>query len=131
MGEASLLIQLNDYNYILLINKGLTKGEFLKKVKVKKNTFAGNLMERVYENLINEASDLLYEYERFYSREYESLEEFLYKKLLIDKDTIKLLLDNFSEEHYLYMGDLTASGNYNLAQFILSDDFKEALNKVL
>jgi len=126
-----LLIQLNDYNYILLINKDLTEGEFLKKVKVKKNTFAGNLMERVYENLINEASDLLYEYERFYSREYASLGEFLYKKLLIDKDTINLLLDNFSEEHYLYMGDLTASGNYNLAQFILSDDFKEALNKIL
>lgn len=124
------------YDYLLIvhndINKYLSKEKFLKKSKVKKQSYAGNLMSRIYDSIVLDTIDLKGEYDKYYSQEYLDFELFLYNKYLIDYYELEYI-ENYKRDGYtIYFGDLKNNDGYGLASFIKErPELIEKINKII
>lgn len=67
-----------DFTEKLLVHNGMKKG-----------SFAEDYVIRILTTLIAGAIDMREKYNRFYLEEYDSFEEYLYKKELLEKETIQ------------------------------------------
>ncbi|MFH1900987.1 MAG: hypothetical protein ABIK26_01900 [Candidatus Omnitrophota bacterium] len=119
--------------YFIIFDKRITRNRFIKRAKVKKNSFSGKLMGRIYDCLTSELVDVLEEYKKFYSLEYEAFEEFLYKKYNLDNETLQLILDKLKESKslVLYHKKEYTYGDYSLEPFILSETMIKKIEKIL
>lgn len=118
----------DSYKSIIVINGELTKEDFIKKCGVNRG-YSKEVFERIYENIYSELVDLIDEYKIFYSMEYDSFEEFLYRKLNISEDDIEKLLKFSESKDYLKIfrsGD-ASSGDYGISSFIYSDDMYDRI----
>ncbi len=119
--------------YFLYIHRKLTKKKFLKRSKVVKNTYAERLILMIYDFLNSELVDLRREYKKFYSMEYDNFKIFLERKLNIPISMI-LELEDYEKRHpqlKLYRKEWGTYGNHNIGTFILSNEMKERIEKIL
>lgn len=73
------------------------KRRVLKRLGVKKNTFAGNMIARVYDYYFQGAINFRKEYRKFYRKEYDSVEKFIEEHFNIEcNEAIKLVAGNYS-----------------------------------
>lgn len=79
---------------------------FLEKAKVSQHKYAGKLLSNILLNFFNEYEDLQYMYEKYYFKEYDTFEEYLYKNLLLDKNEIEFLISKKRADEKLYFVDL-------------------------
>lgn len=79
--------------YFLKTDSKFNVSNFLKKIQnhngMMKGSFAEDYVIKILTDLLVGAIDMREKYERFYSEEYDSFEEYLYKKELIEKETIQ------------------------------------------
>ena len=68
----------------------------LKRLGVKRNSFAGGMISRMYDYYFDGATDFSSEYRKYYSKEYDSLQKFIEDHYNIDY--AKAL--QYAQEHY-------------------------------
>lgn len=72
------------------------KSKFIDMLGVKKGTFAGNMVSRVYDYYFRGALNIKREYQKFYKREFESPQQFIEEHFNIDdNEAKKLAADNY------------------------------------
>ncbi|OGW41165.1 MAG: hypothetical protein A2Y97_02920 [Nitrospirae bacterium RBG_13_39_12] len=120
-----------EYSYFIVLNKTVNKKQFLKKAQVESNSFAGELMARIYDALTCEIVNVVDEYRKYYAREYVTFEEFLYKKYSIDEKLIKDISKEMARNKVLYHGEKYADGDYSIGQLIFSDEMLQRINQIL
>lgn len=69
----------------------------LRRLGVKKNTFAGNMIARVYDYYFQGSVNFRKEYRKYYRKEFPSLEVFIVERFNIEHDeAVKLAAGNYS-----------------------------------
>lgn len=87
------------YDYsksLLMINKNLTKEIFIQKTGAR-DGYSLNMFSRMYDSITSELIDIEKEFDKYYSFEYNSFEQFLYKKYNLKSKHIKDLLKEKKE----------------------------------
>lgn len=81
--------------YFLRTNFKLRIPDLIKRIKrqngMKEDSFAEKYVIKILTDLLSGAIDLSEKYRRYYSEEYESFEDFLYKKELFEPEDIRKL----------------------------------------
>ena len=110
------------YKSILALNGNLSKEEFLDKCGVS-GGYAKEVFSRIYDNIFSELIDLEEEYKLYYSREYDSFEAFLFRKMNIGYDDIVALMKFKESKDYIkiYRSGDSSSGDYGIGQFVFSE----------
>ncbi|TQI66291.1 hypothetical protein LY85_0953 [Clostridium sp. KNHs216] len=103
------------------------KSQLMKKLGVKKNTFAGNMISRVYDYYFDGALNFRREYRRYYLKEFGSVEEFIEEHFNIKhNEAIRLSADNYSLKDCSYK-----SIERNIETLNYDESFKKAFSEVL
>lgn len=126
-----MIFDYEEYNYFIILEKAADKRHFLKKAQVEANMFAGELMARIYDALTCEIVNVVDEYRKYYTREYVTFEEFLYKKYSIDEQLIKEISKEMTRNKVLYHGNKYANGDYSIGQLIFSKEMLQDINQIL
>lgn len=94
---------------------------------VKKNTFAGNMVSRIYDYYFDGAVDFKKEYQRYYRKEFDSVEEFIEEHFNIENEAaIKLAKDDYSIKDCSYR-----SIERNTETLNYDESFKKAFSRVV
>lgn len=99
---------ISDFTEKLLVHNGM-----------KKRSFAEGYVIRILTTLIAGAIDMREKYNRFYFEEYDSFEEYLYKKELLEKETIQDI--NLKANELLWMLRFT-SNDYSIKSILCYDN---------
>lgn len=86
---------------------------------MRKESFAEKYVVKILSDMLMGAIDLKREYQKYYSKEYASLAEYLYKKQLFEKETIDQL--NLSECETLWKLQFNRN-NYSIKDIIGYED---------
>lgn len=98
------------------------KSKIMKKLGVKKNTFAGNTISRVYDYYFDGALNFKREYSKYYRKEFSSVEEFIEEHFNIEHDeAINLAANNYSVKNCSYR-----SIERNVETLNYDENFKKA-----
>ena len=125
-----LVTRKSENKYFVIFDKSkLSKEEFLLKCKIRENSFASQLMLKIYYTLFNTHIDLELEYKKYYLQEYDKFEIFLYNKYIIDFDYIHYLIRNKKENEKIYYIDIPKQTNYGIRELI-NTDFINKLNGI-
>jgi hypothetical protein len=125
-----------NYRYsesLLLINKNLTKELFLQKAGVTKG-YAYEMFSSMYDSIHSELINVKEEYNKYYSFEYPTPEDFLYKKLNIKWEHIETVIKQMKKnpDYILYRkSDDYSHGHYGLTQFTFSETMYKRVEKIL
>lgn len=132
-------IDLSDFNrkYVVIKKTNLSVDNiiesFQKKSKVNPNKYAGQMLGNIVSNFFIECEDMLYIFEKYYSKEYDKFEDYLYKNMLIDRDEIEFLMTKSSEEEKLYYTDLRHAVTNNDENLFRYEEvnFLDKINNIL
>lgn len=104
-----------------------SKRKVLKKLGVKKKTFAGNMVSRLYDYYFQGAVNFRKEYKKYYKKEFTSVEKFIEEHYNIEFDKVlKLAQNNYSmKECSKY------SVERNVETLNYDKRFKEAFSKAI
>ncbi len=126
-----MIFDYEEYHYFIVLEKTLNKQYFLAKAQVDANSFAGELMARIYDALTGEIINVIDEYRKYYAFEYRTFEEFLFKKYSIDDQLIKDISKEMLHNKILYHGEKYSNGDYSLGQLIFSNEMLQRINQIL
>ena len=100
------------------------KTRVLKKLGVKKNTFAGNMVSRVYDYYFDGATNFRTEYRRYYKKEFSCVASYIEEHFNIEHDeALKFAIGNYS------MKDCSSrSIERNIETLNYDEDFKKAFS---
>ncbi|QQY31749.1 MULTISPECIES: hypothetical protein [Bacteroidota] len=110
----------------------LTEKNFLKKTGAK-DGYAKKMFTEMYQSIISERIDVIAEYKKFYSVEYGTLEEYLYKKYNLEVESIEELMEALEEnkECRLYRKDQNSYGNWEISTFMNSETMFDRITEIL
>lgn len=107
-------------------NNRMKKKHFIRKFKVKKNTYFYNLYYRLYDFLIGGSTNLYKEYRKYYKKEYKNFEKFLIEKYNMDEKLLKEFKNRRS--YYKNFDTMCDQTVLSLAQ---DEAIKEIINKFM
>ena len=119
-----------DY-YFLVLKKRFNRKRFLKKAKVKKDSYAENIFARIYDALISETIDIQKEYRKYYIDEYDSITKFLYKRYNIGQPLIGHLVEKIENGYQVFYSTKHSAKDYTISSLIFSEPMLEKLNLLL
>lgn len=120
-----------DQKLFLIIRKKSSVQHLIEAAGVEENSYAGQLIKRIYECLRVGNINVMDEYNKYYSPEYSGLSDFLFRKYNCSPSTIEIILKTLSEDKLLEYGDVFSGGDYTLGQFIMSEEILSKLNVFL
>ena len=103
------------------------KRRVMKTLGVKKNTFAGNMISRVYDYYFQGAINLKKEYRKYYRKEFCSVEKFIEEHFNIELDDAKKL----AEGNYSMKECSRCSVERNIETLNYDESFKKAFSKAV
>lgn len=117
---------------MVLMHPELTESVFLGKAGAKSG-YARKMFTEMYQSIISERIDVIAEYKKFYSIEYPTFEEHLYKKYNLDIELINELVEavNQNPDCKLYRKDQNSYGNWEISTFINSETMFDRVNEIL
>lgn len=127
-----MILSYDFYKSLLLINKNLKKEIFLEKAGAQSG-YSLNMFSRMFDSVSSELINVDLEYEKYYSFEYESMEQFLYKKYNVRGKHIKELMQ-FRKDNpdcILYRKDDNSYGDYGIPQFMFSESMNDRIIEIL
>lgn len=120
-------------NYFLKIDSRCTISTLLERVQshngMKKGSFAEKYVVKIITDLLNGAINLGEKYSKYYFEEYDSFEDYLYKKELFEIEMIKEI--NLRADETLWMLRFTTN-NYSIKNIIgYEDENLQIINQTL
>ena len=103
------------------------KRRVMKTLGVKKNTFAGNMISRVYDYYFQGAINFRREYRKYYRKEFISVEKFIEEHFNIECDDAKKL----AESNYAMKEGARRSIERNIETRNYDESFKKAFSKAV
>lgn len=103
------------------------KRRVMKKMGVKRNTFAGNMISRVYDYYFRGSINFRKEYRRYYRKEFSSVDKFIQEHFNIEcEDAKKLAEGNYSMKECSHR-----SIDRNIETLNYDESFKNAFSKAV
>lgn len=103
------------------------KRRVMKALGVKKNTFAGNMISRVYDYYFQGAINFRKEYKKYYRKEFSSVDKFIQERFNIEcEDAKKLAEGNYSIKECSH-----CSIERNIETLNYDESFKNAFSKAV
>lgn len=103
------------------------KRRVMKALGVKKNTFAGNMISRVYDYYFQGAINFRKEYKKYYRKEFSSVDKFIQERFNIEcEDAKKLAEGNYSIKECSHR-----SIERNIETLNYDESFKNAFSKAV
>lgn len=103
------------------------KAKVMKKLGVKKNTFAGNMISRVYDYYFAGALNFRKEYRKYYRKEFSSVEEFIEEHFNMEyENAVGLAAGNYSIKECS-----SRSIERNIETLNYDKSFKEAFSEAI
>lgn len=99
----------------------------MKRMGVKRNTFAGNMVSRMYDYYFQGAINFRKEYRNYYRKEFDSLEKFIQEHFNIELDCAKKL----AEGNYCMKACSRSSIERNIETLNYDEHFKLAFSKAV
>lgn len=123
------------YDYdksLFLINRNLTKEIFIKESGVN-DGYSHSMFSRMHDSIFSELIDLDKEFEKYYSFEYISMNEFLWRKYNLKSKHIDELNEvrRKNPDCILYRKDDYSYGDYGIIQFAFSETMYNRIFKIL
>lgn len=120
------------YKIMVLMHPDLTEKNFLKKTGAK-DGYAKKMFTEMYQSIISERIDVIAEYKKFYSAEYGTLEEYLYKKYNLEVESIEELMEALEKNKKcrLYRKDQNSYGNWEISTFMNSETMFDRITEIL
>jgi len=111
------------YKSLIVVNKQLTKDLFIENAALERGKYAANMFSRMYDWIFSEATYVEEDYEKYYQVEYNSLEEFIYKKYCINKETLDKMmkLKKENKDYTVIDFDEMSTGYYDFIELVFSD----------
>lgn len=103
------------------------KSKVLRILGVRKRTFAGNMVSRMYDYYFSGAVDFSKEYNKYYSHEFTSLEEYIEERYNIDPDLAK----KYATEHYCMNECSRRSIERNVETLNYDEEFKRKFSEAV
>jgi len=119
-----MIIEIEYFTVLVAFSKKYKLSEFRKAAKVKKGSYAGDLVDRIHRCLFVNTKDLVGEYEKYYKIEYSDFSMFLFWKYRIDLELAKDLGTSINKKTFVGYGRNTIS-------MIADDTFKRVLENIL
>lgn len=108
-------------------NRIPSKKDVIKQLGVIKNTFAGNMIERMYDYYFDNAIEFKKEYRKYYSCEYSSLAVFIEEHYNIEKNLAKMCADG----NYCMKEFSRQIIDYNVETLNYDRDFKQKFSEAV
>ena len=117
---------------MVLMHPDLTEQQFLHKTGAKSG-YAKQMFTDMYNSITSELIDVVSEFERFYSFEYQTFEGYLYKKYNFEEEVIMDLTKVMKENPNcrLYRKEEHSYGKYEIASFTTSDTMRDRITAIL
>jgi len=110
------------------------KLKFRRKLGYRDGTYAAKLMDRIQSVIFDFGENISETYAQLFSKEYEKLEDYLHKELIIECETVQGMMIAQKKNESLYMLDISCYDSYRLrGLFDSGGEFPlvEKLNKAL
>lgn len=110
------------FNRYLFFNKNEvgTPCRLLKKYKIKRNSYAGKVILRIYDSYFGNAINIKREFLRYYKKEFKTCEQYLVCRFNMSEDLAKRICDE--KKYYV---DLEWKGDQIGYSFSYDDELKE------
>lgn len=127
-----MVLNYDYYKSIWVINPSLSLEKFLEDAGVEKG-YALIMFTRIYYSIYSELIDVKIEYEKYYSFEYDSLENYLYKKINLEKKDIKKLNKAVRKNpnSRIFRKDNQFNHDYSISELITSKEMYKSIIKIL
>lgn len=114
------------YHYLMTVHSG-SKSDFLNKAGVQKG-FAKQFFGDLYDSVFAESTDVGNIYERYYSKEYKSLKDFISMHYSLPEKTSKHFVDSIKNGEYRLLDFSSIDyGNSSFENFFTSDEMMERM----
>lgn len=114
------------YHYLMTVHCG-SKSDFLNKAGVQKG-FAKQFFGDLYDSVFAESTDVGNIYERYYSKEYKSLKDFISMHYSLPEKTSKHFVDSIKNGEYRLLDFSSIDyGNSSFENFFTSDEMMERM----
>lgn len=119
-------------NEYFITYKNLTRDRFIESSGVKKDSWAEDLMQRIYDCLLGNVTNVIEEYKKFYQVEYSTLDEFLRKRYGLNESELQTVKDSLPQNYILAHGYFDSESDYNIVQLMeYSSEVVESIKKIL
>lgn len=86
--------------FILSVHHGFNFGHYMSNARVTEGSFAYEIAKRIFSALLEQSLCLNFDYEAYYSSEYDSFESYLDKKMFFEEEIIEDVLSLSGYTHY-------------------------------
>lgn len=124
------MIILQKKGFVLLKPKALNLELFKEKAKIVNGLFASEIIEKIYNALVRNSKDIKSDYEKYFSDEFYSFDEFLEKRYYLDEDCINLINSNLQSHCILFQKEQSYGGYDNFIDMLFSDDLFQIINNL-
>src|SRR5438876_913249 len=87
--------------YLLCLPTPVDQPTFLRRAKVKPETYAGELMADLHEGIFGRSLELKRDYDEYYATEYATFPEYLRKRFLFDPEVVRNVGAEFSRSRQI------------------------------
>lgn len=109
------LISTTEVNFLLLWEA------FLKDNKIEEGCFVYIYCKKIFDAFFRYSINLREQYTKFYNIEYETFDQYLFEKELLDKGVIENLLKEFGDELWIYQINVS-NMSYNINSLLEYND---------
>lgn len=117
--------------FLLCLPAKCTLNDFITAAKVESDTYASILISRLYHGLVTTSINVIEEYNKYYSMEYENLSSFLYWKYYINKKVSESFLSQLHQDDVLLYGKFSSGCSWTVNTFIDDDTMSKSLNIII
>jgi hypothetical protein len=111
-------------SFIMIVEKGLSREGFIKKLGARKGTYAEIIVGQVYDSLKNNSDDFKQDYEKYHKKEYLSFAEYLKKNKNFKAETIDRVQKAYESGKAVFIGKLDSVGHTPMESYLCIEDFE-------
>ncbi len=103
--------------YFVCVKSRIPKVAFLHRARVKRGTYAGEMLANLYDAIFIRSLELKHDYCTYYQREYSMFAEYLRKRLLVPMELVERIDTQFSRSTMIFdfhPGYFFLHGDYGL-----------------
>jgi len=117
--------------FLISLPKKCTLNDFLIASKVKPNSYGSIIVSRLYHALMVSSVNVKDEYSRYYSKEYENLNQFLFWKYCIPLKISKKVFADLKEGEIVLYNNFLSGCSWTVNAFIDEPTMLKTLNDIL
>lgn len=116
--------------FLACIPENTTLNDFFTVARVKKDSYSAGLIKRLYNGFFVSARDVYKEYQKYYSIEYESIEDFLFWKYFVPKNISRRFISQLAPHEILLYGSRFSIIYTFLETEIMSESLKSIISEI-